>query len=180
MNKKYPIICFEGVDGAGKTTLSKRLAEMFQGVCLKSPPDEIAATRHFIKHAGPDITFHHYVFGNAAAGLQAQKLAATQLVCLDRYHFSTRAYHYEVLEKGALMPELPEVDLIIFLHAGWEIIEKRLSERSDRKPHENIENLKKVYQNYQRVFSQKKNVITIDTGKYSIDESIAIIIKNLS
>ena len=179
-NKKHPIVCFEGVDGSGKTTLSKRLTELCGGAYLKSPPDEIKNTRHLISGAGDSITFHHYIYGNAAAGLKAKELSVSKPVFLDRYHYSTRAYHYQVIKDGAKVPDLPEEDLIVFLHADWETIEKRLGNRNDRKPHENIENLKKIFEKYEEVLSKKNNVLKIDTSIHSVEDSIRIVLERLN
>lgn len=178
-NKKEKIICFEGVDGSGKTTLSKYLTKICKGKYLKSPPDSIAATRHLIKDCDDSITFHHYIFGNAAAGFSAQKESSKKLVFLDRYHYSTRAYHYQIIKNGAQVPDMPKEDLIVFLHADWDTIEKRLSNRKDRKPHEQIENLKKIHDKYENILSKKDNILKIDTGKYSLKEAAQMILKKI-
>ncbi len=179
-NKKYPIICFEGVDGSGKTTLSKLLTKKLKGRYIKSPPDSIAKTRKLIGDANDDITFHHYVFGNSAAGILARDTSKYKSVCLDRYHYSTRVYHHEVLRKGGKIPDLPKENLVIYLYADWQIIDSRLEDRGDRKKHENLKNLKKIHKRYIDLFKDKKNILFIDTGKNNINESLKMIIDKIN
>ena len=179
-NKKYPIICFEGVDGSGKTTLSKLLTKKLKGRYIKSPPDSIAKTRKLIGDANDDITFHHYVFGDSAAGLLAQGISKYKTVCPDRYHYSTRVYHHNVLSRGAKIPILPKENLIVYLSAEWSVIDKRLDERGDRKKHENLINLKKIHNRYKKLFKNNKDVMYIDTSKNNIKESLELILRRIN
>jgi len=179
-NKNYPIICFEGVDGSGKTTLSKLLARKLKGAYIKSPPEPIAKTRRLIRNANEDITFHHYVFGNSAAGLLAEDISKYKPVCLDRYHYSTQVYHHNIIKKGGKIPKLPKEKLIVFLVADWDTIDDRLNERGDRKPHENLINLKKIQKRYIELFKDNRDVLCIDTAEKNIEESMRLILSKLS
>ncbi len=179
-NKKYPIICFEGVDGSGKTTLSKLLTKKLKGHYIKSPPNSIARTRKLISNANDDITFHHYVFGNSAAGLLAEKVSRYKPVCLDRYHYSTSVYHHKVLKNGNKIPKLPKEDLVVYLNADWSTINNRLNNRGDRKPHENIKNLKSIHSRYIKLFKDKSNVLYIDTDRNDIKKSLDLILNKIN
>jgi len=141
------LIVFEGVDGTGKTTHVRLLAERLQRagyevVCLKEPTEgpwgqkvrQLAQQgRHEIAPATELEWFLQDRREDVAHNIQPA-LARGQIVVLDRYYFSTIAY------QGALQldPEeirtrneafAPPPDLLFLLHLplaqGWQRVQQR-------------------------------------------------------
>ena len=138
---------FEGVDGAGKTTQVRLLAERLQGagydvICLKEPTEGPwgQKLRQLAQHGRQGIApatelewFLQDRREDVAHNIQPA-LARGQIVVLDRYYFSTIAY------QGALQldPEeirarneafAPPPDLLFLLHLpaaqGWQRVRQR-------------------------------------------------------
>ena len=89
---KHPFIVVEGLDGTGKSTLSKNLARYLKGVPMGTPPPSIASIRgHFDKF--PQLYRRSfYALGNYIAAQQVIDHCKTQPVVMDRFWHSTTAY----------------------------------------------------------------------------------------
>jgi dTMP kinase len=141
------LLVFEGVDGAGKTTQIRLLAERLQGagydvICLKEPTEGPwgQKLRQLAQHGRQEIPpamelewFLQDRREDVEHNIQPA-LARGQIVVLDRYYFSTIAY------QGALQldPEeirtrneafAPPPDLLFLLHLplaqGWQRVQQR-------------------------------------------------------
>jgi dTMP kinase len=140
-------IVFEGVDGSGKTTQVRLLAERLQGagyevVCLKEPTEGPwgQKLRQLAQHGRQEIppaTELEWFLQDRREDVEHNiqpALARGQIVVLDRYYFSTIAY------QGALQldPEeirarneafAPPPDLVFLLHLpaaqGWQRVRQR-------------------------------------------------------
>ena len=89
------IVALEGLEGVGKTTLGKKVAERMGGIYLKSPPEEMNESRGFIaKMPDPRCAFYFYLSSLYAIQPPIQvALASGTPVIVDRYLLSTIAYH---------------------------------------------------------------------------------------
>lgn len=130
------LVVFEGLDGAGKTTLARMTAEALDAELMTTPSpqvrryrDELIASFAGCQEAG-QLFYLATVFA-ASAEVRAQ-LAAGRSVVLDRYFLSTQAYavfrgsSLAVDHLGAL---LVPADLTVFVHAPLEIRLARLALR---------------------------------------------------
>jgi dTMP kinase len=173
MNK---FISFEGVDGSGKTTLSKLTAERLGCKCLKSPPDILAKSRYILNGAGESVTVHYYLTGNCMVSYMAEEMLKVNSVVTDRYFTSTQAYHYGQI---TVLPPHIEPDLIVLVEAEWDTIESRLAQRQDRREHEKIPNLKRIMGLYERVLGGNEKVLRIDTTSETPNQCVNRILRGI-
>jgi dTMP kinase len=155
-------IVFEGVDGAGKTTQVRLLAERLQGasyevVCLKEPTEGPwgQKLRQLAQHGRQEISpamelewFLQDRREDVENNIQPA-LARGQIVVLDRYYFSTIAY------QGALQlnPEeirvrneafAPPPDLVFLLHLPAAQGLQRVQQRGTLSHFERLDYLERV------------------------------------
>ncbi len=121
------LIVVEGLDGTGKTTLSKGLAASLGAVWLTTPSAALRPFRepfdaHYARHPGAAQLF--YAASVVAAGEEADALrAAGRDVVIDRYWATTRAYGlvrgspYDLAEVEAHLPAA-DLTLLVELDEG--------------------------------------------------------------
>jgi thymidylate kinase len=174
---KNKFICFEGVDGSGKTTLAKLLAKEIDAKYYYSPPEMLLPIRTEVYEYDVAVRFQYYLLGNTITSEDVKKTLRDQPVIVDRYVYSTLAFHFPIEDEN--IPNLLLPDRIIYVTASWREIENRLSQREHRKSSEQISYLQLVHQQYQRMFSGLNNVVKIDTTNEAPTESISKIIQSL-
>lgn len=146
---KNLFITFEGVDGAGKTTLAEMVTRELQYKYLNAIPDLLNPILPEIsKTKSPLVTFNYFSLCNSYRSCEIKELLLNKGVIIDRYFFSTFSYHrlmlgdsvddalklYQNAESNFLLP-----DIIIFVTASKDVIHQRISKR------ENGENKKQWY-----------------------------------
>jgi len=92
----------EGVDGSGKSTVGKSLAEQAGGIYMKTPGEQYKAVRAHIDNGTPKETkLLFYLATVMDASAQIGRMLLTQPVICDRYIWSSliphAAYHDEDL-----------------------------------------------------------------------------------
>lgn len=182
MNKKSSknrFICFEGVDGAGKTTLAKLVAEELGYQYYASPPQIILPIREVIYKYSNRVRVQYYELGNLITSEEVNHILDTESVVVDRYIYSTLAYHFGDVTKGLTINDFQRPDQIIYVTASWDAIESRLLNRSDRKNSENIQYLKLVAEEFKQILAQEKKVYRIDTTNKGVEDSLEEIKKIL-
>jgi len=168
--KKNLFIALEGIDGSGKSTQVKLLAERLKQAGHKvyttfEPTDSPIGSviRNIFNHR---IEADHRVIAglfvadrldhllNKTNGI-LKKLEEGFTVITDRYYFSSFAYqgaHVSldwVIEANSLSAELLRPDLNIFIEISPEISMLRLNKgRSSMELYETLDNLKKVKEKY--------------------------------
>jgi dTMP kinase len=177
MIKKNLFIAFEGIDGSGKSTQVKLLAEFLTHKGHKvyttyEPTDSRIGV--MIR----DI-FNHRMEGDqrVIAALFAadrlnhllnktdgilKKLAEGYTVITDRYYFSSYAYHSVhnidmewVIQANALSADLLRPDLNIYIDISPEVSMERLKKgRNSFEMYETLENQKMVYDKYKEAFDR--------------------------
>ena len=146
---KNLFITFEGVDGAGKTTLAEMVTRELKYKYLNAIPDLLnPILPEMSKTKSPLVTFNFFSLCNSYRSFEIKELLLNKGVIIDRYFFSTFSYHrlmlgdsvdealklYQKTESNFLLP-----DIIIFVTASEEVIHQRISKR------ENGENKKQWY-----------------------------------
>jgi len=176
--KKNLFIAFEGIDGSGKSTQVKLLADK-----LASEGHKVLATCEPTNgHIGKMIRdiFNHRMEGDhrtIAALFVAdrlehllhktegilKKLQDGFTVITDRYYFSSYAYHSVhmdmnwVIEANKLSAQLLRPDLNIYIDVPPEISMERIKkDRNSVELYETLENQKKVYMKYAEAFEREK------------------------
>lgn len=130
------LIAVEGLDGCGKSTLARMLADALGATFLRTPHDLDSATRdameaHCARSALARMLFYSATVAAAACGIRAE-LAAGHDVVVDRYWLSTVVYHC-IMGSPCLLDEvadtLPAADATFFLHAPLEVRARRVQTR---------------------------------------------------
>ena len=191
MKHKGFFIAFEGIDGSGKSTQVKRLADHLDKKGHKvyttcEPTD--SPIGKIIR----DI-FNHRMEGDqkVIAALFAadrlnhllqskdgilQKLSEGYTVITDRYYLSSYAYHSVhgidlewVIQANALSAQLLRPDINIYIDVLPKLSLERLSARKiDIEMYETMENLTRVYNQYQIVFDRIRDdekIVEIDGSR---------------
>lgn len=129
-------IAFEGLDGAGKTTIARRVADAMDALYLTTPSPRVRSFREELLAAlGPSqeaaqLFYLATVFA-AAREIDAH-LAGGRSVVLDRYFLSTQAYaefRGSVLEIDALERHLRPADVTVYVHAAVDVRRVRVAAR---------------------------------------------------
>lgn len=192
--KKNFFVAFEGLDGSGKSTHVKLLAEKLRGQGLNIYTTAEPTTSR-IGQIIKDIFKHKMEADHRTiAALYAadrldhltnktdgilKKLEEGYTVITDRYYFSSYAYHGThmdinwVINANSLSADLLRPDLNIYIDISPDESMKRLSKARDSiELYESIENLKKVKEKYFQAFEmlREKEKIFIINGERSEEE----------
>jgi len=149
------LIAIEGIDGAGKTTIVKFLAEElkkrgYEVVTFKEPTDSEWGKRVRQEKLKPEEELELFlkdrewnVKNNIIPALKSGKI-----VILDRYYYSTIAYQgargidLELIKN--LNERFPKPNIVIILDISPETALKRIKDKREPDKFEKIEFLKKV------------------------------------
>jgi dTMP kinase len=176
--KENFFIAFEGLDGSGKSTqvklLANKLKENGLNVYTTAEPTESrigAIIKDIFRHkmeADHRTIAALYVadrldhLTNKTDGV-LKKLEEGYIVVTDRYYFSSYAYHGThmdmdwVIDANSLSANLLQPDLNIYIDISPEISIKRLNNgRSSMELYETIDNLKRVREKYFEAFDKLK------------------------
>ena len=188
--KKNFFIAFEGLDGSGKSTQIKPLADHLEkrgfkvyttaeptksriGLMIKDIfKHKMEADHRTIAALYAADRLEHVL--NKTDGI-LRKMEEGYTVITDRYYFSSYAYHGThmdidwVIEVNSLTAELLKPDLNIFIDVPPEVCAKRLNHgRSLTELYENEENLVKVREKYFEAFEKlnaKEKVFITDGNR---------------
>ncbi len=115
------LVVFEGLDGTGKTTLSKELnKELLKhgvpSVCFEDLEDKnggFNAIKPFVKNTAPiDSSMFFYIASAIYKSESIKSLLREQWVVCDRYVFSTFAYHQALGADLSLLPKLSRLPIV--------------------------------------------------------------------
>ena len=187
-------IVFEGIDGAGKTTQAKLLAEKIKYVgkeaTLTAEPTTLESGKALRRVLSGDekksvceiatmFTLDRIAHNvHPTEGIEALLESGIDVIC-DRYYYSSLAYQgsstsYEWVKSLNLdCPEIRHPDICIFLDLTPEQSLERISKGRDKlEIFENLETLTRVRESFFSVFSDlSDNVAVLDA--YRTPEEIA-------
>lgn len=188
---KNLLIVFEGIDGVGKTTISKEL----NCVLLKSG---IASVRYedyekknegfnliksfVIEHASIDSSLFFYVASAIYKSQIVSSLLQNQWVICDRYVYSTLAYHKARGANLNLLPLLNQLPIILpdfyfMLRVDEKVRKKRAIEKQDK---ELIDFQSKTrgsfFDQVEKCFIKYKPII-LDNSQLSVNDLIKSVFK---
>ena len=177
---KNLFIALEGIDGSGKSTQAKLLAQSLVdkghkvhltfeptnrpiGAMIRSVlRGEMALDERAIAGLFVADRLDHLL--NKEDGMLA-KLEDDHIVITDRYYFSSYAYHSVhmdmdwVIAANALSAQLRRPDMTIFIDVSPEVSMSRLKERNEKiQLYETLDNLKLVRANYIQAFQKLEAV----------------------
>ena len=91
---KFKFIVLEGVDGSGKSTVAKRLAEDVQADLVRTPPPDFLPIRHLMDTTtNVEARFLYYLSSVCHTSDFIRKSLYKKHVICDRYFASTLACH---------------------------------------------------------------------------------------
>jgi len=193
------LIVFEGIDGSGKTTLSRALKEVFErkGVAcvLSEEPTNSKFGQKIRAFLRGELQLSKLEVLNLflkdrkehTKSLIIPAIKKGEWVILDRYYLSTAAYQsaqgFELKrllvdsETTSLLP-----DLVVFLDVPPEEAIRRLHTRGlEKSVFEKKEFLRKVYENYKRILPLFKHVIVpVDSSPEKALEELQEVLFKLS
>lgn len=185
------LLVVEGLDGSGKTTLSRRLAEHLGGRWFTTPDSDLRALRQDVEEAlrNPDARQLFYAASVVEVAARARAvLARGQDVIVDRYWLSTWAYGAErgtSLVLSEIEASLLPADLTVFLTAPRELRAQRMAARqkmtaADQRsldPANEARLLARYRSGLQRPIAG--TWVEIDTFTRDEDESLARVLRSL-
>lgn len=161
MSKRYWLAVLEGVDGVGKSTVGRRMAELSGAAYLATPLLSLSSCRAEVDRAlnAPLPRKLWYAAQVAMASEEAAKLCAqNRCVVMDRYWLSTLAYSSCDNEKDPLAgigDRLHRPDFTFFLTLDPREREKRLTARGEMQAHDRRflrrDEEQRLRRNYQRL-----------------------------
>lgn len=127
---------FEGLDGAGKTTVARLVAAELDAVYMTTPSPQVRVFRDELLAAlgsGQEAAQLFYLATVFAASREVDAhVAAGRSVVLDRYFLSTQAYaefRGSVLRIDEIQSHLRPADLTVYLDAGLDVRRGRVARR---------------------------------------------------
>lgn len=129
------IVCFEGFDGVGKTSLAKATAKKLGFDYRKSPYGVFGNARQCFDDSLTDkISKASFYIGDCMATSVQMSLETEKSYVLDRYYYSTLAYHFFSpnsipCEFKASVQSFIKPDIVFLVTASYEKILSRLNER---------------------------------------------------
>ncbi len=187
MSKRGKFIVFEGIDGSGKSTISKLLFEKLNehtGNVYKTfePTDSPIGSviRNILNRriVSDDKTIAALFLADRLDHIQNKQTGIlqflekeTHVVC-DRYYYSSYAYHVPplamdwVIDANKICAELLRPDIVFFLDISVEVSMERLNKsRAFKDIFETKEKISRVRSNYMEAIEkegEKDNVVIID------------------
>ncbi|XP_046371058.2 uncharacterized protein LOC124145357 [Haliotis rufescens] len=89
---KHPFVVVEGMDAAGKTTLTETLEHKMQAARYHTPPPCIQHLRKFFDPMPEIVRRAYYSLGNYIVAVQIAEECQQKAVIMDRFWHSTAAY----------------------------------------------------------------------------------------
>ncbi len=190
---KFPFIVFEGLDGAGKTTLARMLAEQQSLSYFTSIPQNLVSLKPLVDDtSSPIATFHFYSLCNSIRSQEYASRVKTSTVIADRYVFSTLAYHSLLLQQDLSYhleilksePKFLMPNIIVYVTASDEVISQRITNRSKNTSLQWYGDFVTINLNladsYKLIFDLVDiPIIHIDTSKDSLQESYNLLRQKL-
>ena len=180
---KGKFITFEGIDGAGKTTILKRIGKKIENAVITAEPTASwlgNSVKKAIEEGRDAITIALLFLADRREHVKEIRkwINEGKIVLCDRYIDSTYAYQKEALKGIVENPEkwieeiqkpfviIPDLTLLFVLP-----VDEAIERIKDRKKivYENKEFLEKVQGNYMKIAEKEKRIIIIDASK-SVEE----------
>lgn len=187
MSKKFYFIVIEGIDGSGKSIVSNKLSEKLNCELYKTPPYPFDQIRAVIdENTNAEARFFFYLASVLYASEEIKQILERSHIVCDRYIYSTVCYHYAIDPTLARFDinrlNILKPDFVFYLNASYEERIRRIARRENKEIEDIIGenyNEKDFLSKVEKEFSRYKEMILIDTEKYTIDETVNHILKRM-
>jgi len=178
-------IAIEGLDGVGKTTVSRLLAGYLNAVYFITPPEDIRHLRSLVEDGSPVARYMYYLVGDIVVSERIKKVlrGGRDVVC-DRYILSTQVYHRALNPGGWAIDEdvlgIVQPDVTILLTCSEEERLRRL--RSRRKmdvPDAHIEGDGDLMKAVDRLYHSFPGLMEIDSTHLTARETADAVLRKL-
>ena len=180
----HKLICFEGINYAGKTSVSTTVAEQIGA--LYGPR---IAKRYVIRekkiHGNLDhlVRFSFFIEEINARSKEILKILSKQDVILDRYLLSILAYHNiivgERLEELTDLNKINKPDITFLLTVNRRVLRKRMKIRPPKHQYDSDPVfLMRVQKEFLRLIREEIFVV-IDTSNRTVEETTNLVTKEL-
>ncbi len=190
------IIIVEGIDGAGKSEVGKRLAYSMNAVYIDSPTSEFRNIRQYVEENTPALgKFFFYLATNFDLSHKLADLKETKNVVCSRYYYSSiadqasreRKTVEQLMEKYSIHDDyFFQPDEVILLVVDYKEQKRRLTQRSEVVPAGLDDELVLNDLTFRRRFldaylemASKRNWRIIDTTPLNIDEVVNQALKEI-
>ncbi|MCC6815050.1 MAG: dTMP kinase [Saprospiraceae bacterium] len=188
-DNKGKFIVFEGIDGSGKSTQAKLLAEFLNSMNLKnhltSEPTKRPVGKMIRQIFSEELTMDNLVVAGLFVADRLDHLTNSEdgilhfinqgkHVISDRYYLSSYAYQGTfapmnwIIESNQMARTLLKADITFYLDLNpYESMKRIQAQRESKEIYENLEILKKVHANYQeviRIFRSDENIVVLDAN----------------
>jgi len=183
------LICFEGIDGAGKSSLTNEFQKYLNSIKLKSGLLHFPSKNYYGKIIYDKLNGKREIANDIFQSLYILDFYSYQqfinylleikdVVILDRYFYSTLAYsnyYGNMFDIESTIFQLKQPDLVFYIKVPVEIAIDRLQKIDKKDKHEsNIELLTKTLEGYDSI-NKAYNFIVLD-GTKSVEENLAKVI----
>lgn len=171
MNQKTKIIVVEGFDGAGKTTLARWLSEFLNYNYHKSPTGIFSDVRNYFDKENVLLQDRLCFYFADCMRISILLSTTSDNYVLDRYYFSTIAYH-ESKQKGitdsalGLFYNLTPPDIVLLIKTDFDVLSKRIQRRDEKSLNDELFLKKELYDSIYNLYAKYINVpcIVIDNN----------------
>lgn len=176
-------IVFEGLNGAGKSSLAKDLAKALRAKYITSPHKNIANLREIMDDASLSAHYFYYMLGNIMISDELIKNNSKEIVICDRYVDSTIARHkvlgLEISTADISQLDLKKPDIKFFIHCNEVVRRERIEKRGKKNKWDALDENKEMRSEYSKYFQKDKEYIFIDTSGETQTESLNKILEIL-
>jgi len=184
--KRNLFVVIEGLDGSGKSTICKKLADELDWKLYITPPYPFNQIRIEIdRNANSETRFYFYLASVLYASKEIKEFLKTNHVICDRYIYSTICYHFALDPRLAYFDvnrlDILKPDFVFYLHASYEERVRRIAKRDNAKIEDIMNdkyNSRDFLSRVEKEFNKFKEIYKINTENHTLDE-IVIQIKEI-
>ena len=151
------------------------------GIYYKGPAKLLKPLRAWIDNeASKELRYQFYRLNNYFEKRELAKLLKKSDVFIDRYVYSTSAFHSASLKRDIrLTSDFIAPKAVVYLTAPWEEIDARLAARGGRNRNENPEQMRELDMNYRKLFKDLPNVLYFANEGRSEKENVQLLVAEL-